>query len=43
MILMHPTSSTAKALETLIINIQQKKYIISNVSTLLNEERVMKH
>lgn len=40
MILMHPTSSTAQALETLILSIQQKNYYISNVSSLLSEERI---
>ncbi|MBD8068252.1 polysaccharide deacetylase family protein [Bacillus sp. PS06] len=42
LILMHPTSSTSQALETLIVSIKQKEYIINNVSTLLSEERVMK-
>ncbi|MFC4320133.1 polysaccharide deacetylase family protein [Litchfieldia salsa] len=41
LILMHPTSSTAKALETLILSIKQKEYIIHNVSTLLSEDRVI--
>ncbi|WP_078547037.1 polysaccharide deacetylase family protein [Litchfieldia alkalitelluris] len=41
LILMHPTSSTSKALETLILSIKQKEYNISNVSTLLSEERIL--
>lgn len=40
MILMHPTSSTAKGLENLIIRMKEKEYQIANVSTLLSEERV---
>ncbi|NSL51135.1 polysaccharide deacetylase family protein [Calidifontibacillus erzurumensis] len=40
MILMHPTSSTAKGLESLILKIKEKEYQIANVSTLLSEERV---
>ena len=40
MILMHPTSSTARGLENLIIRIEEKEYQIANVSTLLSEERV---
>jgi probable sporulation protein (polysaccharide deacetylase family) len=42
MILMHPTLSTAEALEPLIISIQQKEYEIGNVSTLLDEKRIVK-
>jgi probable sporulation protein (polysaccharide deacetylase family) len=42
MVLMHPTSSTSQALETLILLIKQKKYQIANVSTLLDEERIVK-
>lgn len=41
MILMHPTLSTAEALEPLIIAIQQK-YEIGNVSMLLDEKRIVK-
>jgi probable sporulation protein (polysaccharide deacetylase family) len=41
MILMHPTLSTAEALEPLIISIQQKEYEIGNVSTLLDEKRIV--
>ncbi|MCA1030121.1 polysaccharide deacetylase family protein [Bacillus timonensis] len=40
MILMHPTSSTAKSLETLILSIKQKEYHIDDVTTLLSEERI---
>jgi probable sporulation protein (polysaccharide deacetylase family) len=42
MILMHPTLSTAEALEPLIISIQQKEYEIGNVSKLLDEKRIVK-
>jgi probable sporulation protein (polysaccharide deacetylase family) len=42
MILMHPTLSTAEALEPLIIAIQQKEYEIGNVSTLLDEKRIVR-
>ncbi|QOR68604.1 polysaccharide deacetylase family protein [Cytobacillus suaedae] len=40
LILMHPTESTATALETLILSLKKKEYSINNVSTLLSEERV---
>ncbi|WP_102346896.1 polysaccharide deacetylase family protein [Bacillus sp. Marseille-P3661] len=40
MILMHPTASTEKGLENLIVGIKEKEYQITNVSTLLSEERV---
>lgn len=39
-ILMHPTSSTDRALDSLIKSIKQKEYEISNLSTLLSEERI---
>lgn len=42
MILMHPTDSTAKALDELIKRIKLEKYEINTVSELLSEERVMK-
>nr|WP_027408734.1 polysaccharide deacetylase family protein [Anoxybacillus tepidamans] len=41
MILMHPTLSTAEALEPLIVSIKQK-YEIGNVSMLLDEKRIAK-
>lgn len=41
MILMHPTESTAKALDNLIVQIEGKKLEIDTVSELLSEERVM--
>nr|WP_132948209.1 polysaccharide deacetylase family protein [Thermolongibacillus altinsuensis] len=43
LILMHPTLSTSKALDSLIVSIKQKEYEIGNVSTLLNEERIVKN
>jgi peptidoglycan/xylan/chitin deacetylase (PgdA/CDA1 family) len=39
---MHPTDSTAKALDELIKRIKLEKYEINTVSELLSEERVMK-
>ncbi|MCM3600141.1 polysaccharide deacetylase family protein [Robertmurraya korlensis] len=42
MILMHPTDSTAKALDELIKRIKVEKYEINTVSELLSEERIMK-
>ncbi len=41
LILMHPTESTSRSLETLILSIKEKEYIIHNVSTLLSEERIL--
>ncbi|WP_462409949.1 polysaccharide deacetylase family protein [Neobacillus sp. Marseille-QA0830] len=41
-ILMHPTESTAKALDRLITEIEQKNLKIGTVSELMNEERIMK-
>lgn len=41
MVLMHPTSPTAQSLERLILSIKQKNLAIDNVSTLLNEERII--
>lgn len=43
MILMHPTPSTAKALETLIISIKEKGLELGSVSSLLSEERITHH
>lgn len=40
MILMHPTSPTAKGLESLIVGLQEKGYKIGTVSELLSEDRV---
>jgi probable sporulation protein (polysaccharide deacetylase family) len=42
MILMHPTDSTAKALDRLITLIEEKGLKIGNVSELMSEERIMK-
>lgn len=42
MILMHPTDSTAKALDELIKRIKLEKYEINTVSELLSEDRIMK-
>jgi probable sporulation protein (polysaccharide deacetylase family) len=42
MVLMHPTSATAKALEPMILSIKEKEYLINDVSTLLSEERIIK-
>lgn len=42
MILMHPTDSTAKALDELIKRLKAEKYEINTVSELLTEDRVMK-
>ncbi|MBO9128868.1 polysaccharide deacetylase family protein [Bacillus sp. 165] len=39
-VLMHPTSSTAKSLDTLIKNLKKQGYEIGDVSTLLNEKRM---
>lgn len=41
MILMHPTDSTARGLESLIIGVQEKGYKIGTVSELLSEERML--
>jgi probable sporulation protein (polysaccharide deacetylase family) len=43
MILMHPTPSTAQALETLIISIKEKGLELGSVSSLLSEERITHH
>jgi probable sporulation protein (polysaccharide deacetylase family) len=42
MVLMHPTLSTSQALESLIVSVKRKEYEIANVSTLLDEERIVK-
>ena len=43
LILMHPTSSTAQALDALIASIKQKGFKISSVSRLLSEERIIQN
>ncbi|MCA1320877.1 polysaccharide deacetylase family protein [Bacillus tianshenii] len=43
MILMHPTPSTAQALDTLIISIKEKGLELGSVSSLLSEERITHH
>lgn len=40
-ILMHPTESTAKALDTLINNLKKKGYKIGSLSELLDEKRIV--
>jgi probable sporulation protein (polysaccharide deacetylase family) len=40
LILMHPTSSTSKSLETLILTIKQKGYSLGSVSMMFSEERL---
>ncbi|MDQ0860079.1 polysaccharide deacetylase family protein [Bacillus sp. V2I10] len=40
MVLMHPTDSTSRSLETLIQSIKQKGYSFGSVSMLLDEERL---
>lgn len=40
-VLMHPTDSTSKSLETLIVNIKKKNLHITTVSESLKEERMM--
>jgi peptidoglycan-N-acetylglucosamine deacetylase len=42
LILMHPTDSTAKALEKLVIEIKKKQFRIGTVSKLVDEERIIK-
>ncbi len=39
-ILMHPTSSTAQSLETLILSIKKKGYSFGSISMLMDEERL---
>jgi peptidoglycan-N-acetylglucosamine deacetylase len=43
LILMHPTESTAKALEPLILQIKQRNLEINTVSSLLSEERIVQN
>ncbi|MGM7720417.1 polysaccharide deacetylase family protein [Metabacillus sp. Hm71] len=40
LILMHPTSSTAESLETLILSIKEKGYSFGSVSMLVDEKRL---
>jgi peptidoglycan-N-acetylglucosamine deacetylase len=42
MVLMHPTSSTAKALDRLIMQIKEKGLKIGTVTELMAEERITK-
>ncbi|PAE43428.1 polysaccharide deacetylase family protein [Bacillus sp. 7884-1] len=42
MVLMHPTESTAKSLDTLITLIEEKGLKLGTVSDLMSEERIMK-
>jgi probable sporulation protein (polysaccharide deacetylase family) len=42
MVLMHPTEPTAKSLDRLITLIEEKGLIISTVSDLMSEQRIMK-
>jgi probable sporulation protein (polysaccharide deacetylase family) len=42
MVLMHPTESTAKSLDTLITRIEEKGLKLGTVSDLMSEERIMK-
>jgi peptidoglycan-N-acetylglucosamine deacetylase len=42
LILMHPTASTAKALDRLITLIEKKGLTIGTVSELMNEKRIIK-
>lgn len=39
-ILMHPTSSTARSLDTMVIQLKKKGYKIGSVSMLLDEKRI---
>lgn len=39
-ILMHPTSSTARSLDTMIVQLKKKGYKIGSVSMLLDEKRI---
>ncbi|MGG3964013.1 polysaccharide deacetylase family protein [Heyndrickxia faecalis] len=43
LILMHPTASTAKALEPLIARLEKKNLQVGTVSKLLDEERIIKN
>jgi peptidoglycan/xylan/chitin deacetylase (PgdA/CDA1 family) len=42
LILMHPTESTAKALDRLITLIEEKNLTIGTVTDLMEEERIIK-
>jgi hypothetical protein len=37
---MHPTSPTARSLDTLIVQLKKKGYKIGSVSMLLDEKRI---
>ncbi|KEK25734.1 polysaccharide deacetylase family protein [Bacillus gaemokensis] len=39
-VLMHPTSSTAKALDTMIAQLKQEGYKVGNITELLDEKRI---
>lgn len=39
-VLMHPTSSTAEALDTMIIKLKEQGYRVGNITELLDEKRV---
>jgi hypothetical protein len=39
---MHPTESTAESLDQLLTDIERKGLKVSDVSTMLDEERMMK-
>ncbi|RBN36303.1 hypothetical protein DMN50_36205, partial [Priestia megaterium] len=41
-VLMHPTESTAESLDQLLTDIERKGLKVSDVSTMLDEERMMK-
>jgi peptidoglycan-N-acetylglucosamine deacetylase len=43
LILMHPTDSTAKSLDQLIVQIKQKNLEIDTVSNMLSEERIVEN
>lgn len=42
MILMHPTSSTSRSLESLIIHLKEKGYSLGTVTELMDEKRIIK-
>lgn len=43
MVLMHPTESTANALDRMIVGIKDKDLQIGTVTSLLSEERIGSH
>ncbi|MFY4773933.1 polysaccharide deacetylase family protein [Metabacillus sp. RGM 3146] len=43
MILMHPTDSTEKSLEKLILSIRKKGLMLGTVTSLMSEERIITH